>query len=68
MNWVPFVIVKDQFFSLGVSQHCINKLVKIWAQLVVEVAREQWQENTLVTQVVCFQMLDFETSSAEVSN
>ena len=68
MNWVPFVIVKDHFFSLGVSQHCINKLVKIWAQLVVEVAREQWQENTLVTQVVCFQMLDFETSSAEVSN
>ena len=42
--------------------------MEIWTQLVVEIAREYtWKKNTLVAQVVGFQMLDFETS-AEVSN
>ena len=66
------VIVKDQ------SSHLLylniyaqnNKSVKIWAQLVVEVAKIIMEEKkTLSHKVVCFQMLDFETSksNSEVS-
>ena len=38
---------RRQVFSLDVSQHMhqIKQTVKIWAQLVVEVAREQWNKK-----------------------
>ena len=55
-----------QVFSLGVSQHMHkNKPVKIWTQLVVEVAEIMMEEKTpLSHKVVCFQMVDFRTSKS----
>ena len=36
------------FFSLGVSQNKHIKPVTVWAQLFIEIAREQCKKNTLV--------------------
>jgi hypothetical protein len=55
-------------FSLGVSQHIHknNKPVKIWTQLVINVAKEKLKKNTPLSHKLCFQML--ELSSREFSS
>ena len=36
-----------------------NKSVKIWAQLVIKIARKKWMKTPLLHKIVCFQMLEF---------
>ena len=44
---------KTSILTLVCPNMCItNKYVKIWTQLVIEVAREWWKKNTLVAQII----------------
>ena len=56
-------------FTLAVSQHMhkttVKISVKIWAQSVVEVARIMKEKIPSSHEVVCVQMLDFETSNSK---
>ena len=36
----PLVIIKDQYFHIGVSQHSMHKITNLYVQILTQVARE----------------------------
>ena len=67
--WTPLVIVKDQSSHLVyLNMHLTRQTCENLNSIGRQIARDcNGSKNTFVEQVVCFQMLEFETS-AKVSN